>query len=368
MTDEPPIESTIPINNAMANYFVRVNGTGNAWPVPLGTAHPFYDASDPEQLANASFSILKSASGGKDPEDTEWEVLIDAGHGIVQYLIRHGNRLPEAVVLTHTHPDHTLSLDWILYSYYRHHRKEKRMPLYSSRPGWDFLGSSFPQMPALSEYRELRPGESRPLEGIPELRLTPFPVYHGEKSPGPVMLTFELRAPGRDPVRILFSGDLLCPLLRKADYRYLKDVQLAFVDANNRYPYTGTNHWSIAREDPGGDKDSKYLGNWLRQLSCTHLIATHLPVTRDPVIHAFFDEFLAYCDEGMPLSVFDFCERITPGRTMLVHYSGMEDRTYHGQEILNPVQLENWSNAEAERRSIQTEFVVPRPGDLYELA
>ena len=39
----------------MSKYFIRVNGVGNAWPVPLGTGHPFYDAGEPEQLANVSF-------------------------------------------------------------------------------------------------------------------------------------------------------------------------------------------------------------------------------------------------------------------------------------------------------------------------
>jgi hypothetical protein len=53
---------------------------------------------------------------------------------------------------------------------------------------------------------------------------------------------------------------------------------------------------------------------------------------------------------------------------MLVHYSGMEDRNHYAEDILNPVQLENWSNAEAERRGIPTEFHVPQPGDLYEIA
>ncbi|MCK4747182.1 MAG: hypothetical protein KAT15_09110, partial [Bacteroidales bacterium] len=119
----------------MSKYFVRVNGVGNAWPVPIGTEHPFYDAADPEQLANVSFSLLKSSTGTPDPENLEWEVLIDAGHGIVQYLIRHGNRLPDSVVLTHAHLDHTLSLDWIIQSYYRYHQKQKKMPLYASQPG-----------------------------------------------------------------------------------------------------------------------------------------------------------------------------------------------------------------------------------------
>ncbi|MFC2098847.1 MBL fold metallo-hydrolase [Bacteroidota bacterium] len=351
----------------MSKYFVRVNGTGNAWPVPLGTDHPFYDPADPEQLANVSFSILKTSSGKIETADIEWEVLVDAGHGIVQYLIRHGNRLPEAVVLTHSHLDHTLSLDWIIQSYFRHNQKKKKMPLYASRQGWEFVSASFPQLPPLTEHKDLQPGITVPIKGIPELYLTPLPVYHGEHSPGPNMLVFELRLPGRDPVKTIFSGDVLCPLLRKADFRYLKAASMAFLDSNNRFPYTASNHWSICSEGPDGRTESKYLKAYRQQLSCTHLISAHLPVSRDPVAHEYFDEFLAYCDENIPMSVFDFCSLSTPRKVMLVHYSGMEDRNHGAEEILNPVQLENWTNAEAERRGIKSEFLVPLPGDLYEI-
>lgn len=352
----------------MSNYFIRINGTGNAWPVPLGTKHPFYDSADPEQLANVSFSILKSAAPEPAGDDIEWEVLIDAGHGTVQYLIRHGNRLPEAVALTHGHLDHTASLDWIIQSYYRHYGKQRKMPLYASRPGWEFVSASFPQLPPLTDFHELRPGERIPIDGIPELALVPLPVYHGEKAPGPNMLVFELSPAGRDPVKLVFSGDLLCPLLRKADYRYLKDVDLAFLDSNNRFPYTSSNHWSICSEGTEGSGESKYLKAYRQKLSCTHLIAPHLPVDRDSVTHAFFDEFLAYCEAGMPMSVFEFCSRISPRKVILVHYSGMEDRNYYSEEILNPVQLENWANAGAESRGIKSEFIVPTPGDLFKLA
>jgi len=35
----------------MGNIYIRVNGTGNAWPVPLGSNHPFYNREDQEELA-----------------------------------------------------------------------------------------------------------------------------------------------------------------------------------------------------------------------------------------------------------------------------------------------------------------------------
>jgi len=353
----------------MSNYFVRVNGIGNAWPVPLGSDHPFYDPEDPEQLANVSFSFLKSSGDSISPNAIEWEILIDAGHGVVQYLIRHGNRLPEAAVLTHAHLDHTLSLDWIIQSYHRHHKKEKKFPLYSSSMGWEFLDNSFPHLTPLTRHKELKPGGLTEIEGIPEIRLRSYPVFHGEMAPGSLMLVFELKLPEKkDAVKVLFSGDLLCPLLRKADYRYIKDSSMVFLDANNRFPYTSSNHWSICSEGPDGERESKYLKSFREHLSCTHLINSHLPIGRDEIAHAYFDEFLAYCDEQIPFSVFDFCKKVTPQKTMLVHYSGMEDKNHNGEDILNPVQLENWSNAEAECREINSQFLVPQPGDHFEIS
>lgn len=92
------------------------------------------------------------------------------------------------------------------------------------------------------------------------------------------------------------------------------------------------------------------------------------PVARDPEVHAYFDEFLAYCNDRIPLSVLDFSAVIHPRKVMLVHYGGIEDKNHNGQEILNPVQLENWTNAQAEIRKLDSEFIVPLPGDLFRIA
>jgi len=76
----------------MSSIYIRVNGTGNAWPVLLGTEHPFYDQSQYRELSNASFSIIKASGLPFTKKNIEWEVLIDAGHGIVQYLLQtHGS-------------------------------------------------------------------------------------------------------------------------------------------------------------------------------------------------------------------------------------------------------------------------------------
>ncbi|KPL09193.1 MAG: hypothetical protein AMS26_23195, partial [Bacteroides sp. SM23_62] len=224
-------------------------------------------------------------------------------------------------------------------------------------------------------FTELLPGELTGFDGIPELTITALPVYHGEKATGSILLAFQIKTPGGETRKIIFTGDILCPLLRKADYRFLNNASMLFADANNRFPYPASNHWSITYESPAASADatdtpgeSKYLRSFREHISCTHLIATHLPILRHSRIHAYFDEFLAYCDERIPLSVFEFVERINPGKVCLVHYGGMEDRNHHGESLLNPVQLENWTNAKAELKGLASSFLVPRPGDIYEIA
>jgi glyoxylase-like metal-dependent hydrolase (beta-lactamase superfamily II) len=348
----------------MGNIHVRVNGTGNAWPIPLGSEHPFYDKKNPDELANASFSIIKSGSQEISRESIEWEVLIDAGHGVVQYLIRHHNRLPEAIALTHSHLDHTLSLDWILQSHYKHFNKERKMPLYAGRPAWSFVEDSFPQVPALADFMELKPGISIPVAGIPELCITFYPVYHGDRVRGPGMLVFETDEVGEKSHKIIFTGDILCPLLRETDYRNLQNADMIFVDANNRFPFPGSNHWSITGDAPESSVESEFLKTFRKQISFNHLISSHLPDSGDPGIRAYFDEFLNNRIENIPLSVIDFVRLINPGKVLLVHYGGIEDLNYNRQDILNPVQLEEWARAQATKRKMGCEFIVPRPGDI----
>ena len=352
----------------MGNIHIRVNGTGNAWPVPLGSDHPFYDSGNPEELANASFSIIKSTSPEISRNSIEWEVLVDAGHGVVQYLIRHQNRIPEAIALTHSHLDHTLSLDWILQSHYKRYNKEKRMPLYAGGPAWSFVEESFPQIPALTDYRELKPGVKIPVNGIPELSITLFPVYHGDRVRGPGMLVFETGEEREQPHKIIFTGDILCPLLRKRDYTYLKDADLVFVDANNRFPYPESNHWSISPHSPDDQGESKFLKVFREQITCNHLIATHNTGKEDKACNEYFDEFLEQCAGNIPMSVLDFTEMINPRKLMLVHYGGIEDQNHNGMDILNPAQLQNWTNSEARAGKLTSEFIAPRPGDLFNLS
>ena len=89
----------------MSQIQVRVNERGNAWPVILGQDHPFYDRTNYEDMANSSCSIVKSKSNGTNIKNIEWDLMIDAGHGAVQYLLKYCNRIPEALFITHPHID-----------------------------------------------------------------------------------------------------------------------------------------------------------------------------------------------------------------------------------------------------------------------
>ena len=102
---------------------VRVNGRGNAWPVIVGQDHPFYDTTRIEDLANTSVSLISTQIENYSSKEINWELLLDAGHGAVQYLIKYYNRIPDALFLTHPHIDHTLGIDWIVQSYYKTYKK-----------------------------------------------------------------------------------------------------------------------------------------------------------------------------------------------------------------------------------------------------
>jgi len=215
---------------------IFVHGRGNAWPIPLGEEHPFYNREDPLDLSNASYSLQLQES-----HNLLASVLIDAGHGCVQSLLSGDNRIPDCLCLTHGHLDHTLSVDWIVQSFWRRHGKERRYPVYATMPVYRFLIKSFPHLEELTEHRELEFGETlTPVEDLP-LKLTAYPAYHGQHAVGSSMLLFEYA-----DLSVLFTGDLLAPLLRKEDYGRLHGMELLVVDTNNRFPWPRTNHWSFA--------------------------------------------------------------------------------------------------------------------------
>ena len=400
----------------MKNVYIRVNGRGNAWPIPLGQEHPFYSRNNIEDYANTSFSIIntngnkinlsESASGGPDSvisykkihnHNINWENLIDAGHGIVQYLIKHNNRLPEAIILTHPHIDHTLSMDWIIQSYYRYNNK-KQYPVYASKLCWELVVQSFPHLKNMVKFNELKYGIPLKIKEAPNLKVIPFPVFHGENVPGATMLTFEYEDENLQKHKAIFSGDLLCPLLRNSDYQLLADAKVLFVDANNRFPYPGCNHWSIISEpsEKQGRERTNFLAQWKKNLNLSYLIAPHSTsrqtattmgegqasgqtVKQNKATHPYFAEFLkeqsafAYAsadknENKLCLSVLDFVKNISPQNTMLVHYSGSEDLKYYNKEQLSETELLEWTIQQAKNNNISYKFHIPQAGNLFQLA
>ena len=240
----------------MSKYKIRTNGRGNAWPIILGKTHPLYDINNVDDYANSSFSIIKY---NKQETIIEKELLVDAGHGVIQYLLKHNNRIPEAVVLTHPHIDHSLSLDWIAQSFFK--TTNKKYPLYASKMCWDLSLQFFPHLKNIVQFKELLPGKQITIEELTDLKLTFYPVFHGESALGAGMLYFEL--PENNSFRnAIFTGDLLCPLLRKKDYEVLQGCEVVYADANNRYPYPNSNHWSIINDYTDNRRNDVATQKW----------------------------------------------------------------------------------------------------------
>ena len=80
----------------MSTTAIRINGRGDAWPVLLGQSHPMYSPNIAEDYANTSYSIVGYEGSKPLTENIQWEILIDAGHGIVPFLLKNNNRIPDA--------------------------------------------------------------------------------------------------------------------------------------------------------------------------------------------------------------------------------------------------------------------------------
>ncbi len=340
----------------MSQIKVRINGRGNAWPVFLGQEHPFYNRFNYEDLANASCSIIKSSESKPKEKDIEWELMIDAGHGATQYLIKNSNRIPEALFLTHAHIDHILGLDWIVQSYYK--IKRKPYPVYMSRPCWEKVKIIFPHLIDLVNFEELVPYQKREINEMSGVELIPYPVYHGKSAEGATMFLFIIKDKN-DQKKILFTGDILCPLLRDEDYASISNIDLLVADANNRFPYPKSNHWSILMGVE--NKSSEILNKFLEKNTIGLLLYPHLNNQISNNYGRCFDYFLnkEFRLSDFSFSVSSFIEMINPKKSVLIHYSGSEDEKYYNQKILNTSELELWAKAEFNKINIKTELVVP---------
>lgn len=341
---------------------IRTNGRGNAWPVPLGREHPFYDKDKFEDLANASFSIMGFAEDNK----LQKELLIDAGHGAIQYLIKSGNRIPDAIFLTHPHIDHTLSIDWIIQSYRRQYNK--KYPVYASPLCWEQTLASFPQIQNMVEFKPLLPGKTRKIDEFMNMDVTFYPVFHGDSAAGSGMLLFEYEN-NKDRKKALFTGDILLPLLRESDFEHLQNCDVVYSDANNRFPYPNSNHWSVLRPELIGEKKSELLNDWLKSKGnkINWLIRPNVPVKYSKTIHGFFEQFLkeTYSGQQLVLSVFDLGKKISAHHIHLVHYSGAEDKKHYSKKILNTEELQTFVNKAATQLNLKSKFIVPHVGDMF---
>ena len=332
---------------------IVVHGRGNAWPVPLGESHPFYDRTGYRDLANASFSLVVSGGG-----TVSADILVDAGHGTIQSLVTGSNRIPDCICLTHGHLDHILAVDWVVQSFRMKFNGEKKYPVYATHKVNQLLVQSFPHLEELIEFREIQFGKRIKLETSGEVHLTPFPVYHGPRAHGASMLLFETCGK-----KVLFTGDLFSPLLRRKDYNQLVDVDLVVVDCNNRFPWPRTNHWSFAGDPDDPDRRSRSLKDFLQGMQYEDFISPHIQegaAAEKP----YFDELGAEWDtEIQPYTILEFLKMISARQAGLVHYSGTEDLKHYGEPQLSGEQLLNWSKVIARGSGTGSQILIPDVGD-----
>lgn len=342
----------------LSSLEIIVHGRGNAWPVPLGEEHPFYKREDPRDLSNASFSLQL-----REGESWQSSVLIDAGHGTVQSLLAGDNRIPDCICLTHGHLDHTLSVDWVVQSFWRRHRKEKRYPIYATLPVYSFLLQSYPHLEDLTEHVELEFGQTVSPGAESALKLTAYPAYHGQSAVGASMLLFEYK-----DCRILFTGDILAPMLRKEDYARLTGADLLVVDTNNRFPWPRTNHWSFAGSTEDPLRRSESLIKFAAELDWQKLSGSHFKEGISKKNLAYLSRLEQEWDPGrLHLTIVEFMKEISPKQAMLVHYSGAEDRKYNGSEILSGQGLLDWASGIAEQTGISADIIIPASGQRIQL-
>ncbi len=352
-----------------SKYYIRTNGRANAWPVFIGSEHPFYSADNPDDLSNASFSIISSGNDNDPVKDIRYEVVVDAGNNTASYIIRNENRIPEAIVLTHPHLDHTVGVDWISQSYWYKSDKKRKYPLYATGPCWNFVRQSYPHLNQIIEFKELKPGIHTKIEETDNLRVTAFPVFHGESAYGSSMLAFDILEDNTACAKALFTGDMLCPLLRNKDYEFLKDAGVIYIDCNNRYSYPKSNHGSLITTNPGDNYESRFLTEWKKEASLLNFIAPQLEKKHDPSEHPYFAEFLADNPDtaNILFSIVDLLKRINIPDVKLVHYSGYEDKKYHNQKIVNDKELEAFANDCGSKYNLVSRFSVPKVGELFHI-
>ncbi|NOZ45373.1 MAG: MBL fold metallo-hydrolase [Chlorobi bacterium] len=339
---------------------LKFNGVGNAWPVKLGQVHNFYSKNNFNDLANASYSIIShKTSEPLNKENINWEILIDAGHGTVQNLITSYNRIPEAIILTHPHFDHILGVDWIVQSYYRVYNK--KYPVYASKLCWQETLRILPHLNSIVEFIELIPGELIKIKEANNLELYSFPVFHGTSAPGAHLLAFNIFN-NNTAHKVVFTGDVLCTFLREKDIKFLQNTTHLIIDSNNRFPYPGSNHWSITSKLPEKYNGDIYFRKNKKINNIAYYSSAHISSVLSKQSYSYFNDL--FSDSIIDYCVLDFVNHINAKNVYLVHYSGAEDEKYYHQEILNKENLRNWINYESKLLNINSNFIVPKATDI----
>jgi hypothetical protein len=259
--------------------------------------------------------------------------------------------------------DHTLSVDWIVQSHWRRYDKKRSYPIYASRPVSEFFLQSYPHLTGQVEFRILEFGKQICLEEDLSVQLTAFPAYHGQGAPGASMLLFEVAER-----KVLFTGDLLTPLLRKEDNQILQDLDLLVVDTNNRFPWPRTNHWSFAGDADHPMERNEVLKVFYRALGWDQIVQPYQLSRTDSVNRDYFrqvGEEWSLADQ--PLSILEFLRFTEPRRVLPVHYSGAEDLKYHQKAILSPKELSHWIRTESGQAGLNSGFDFPAVGDILDI-
>ncbi len=334
---------------------LRFNGTAPAWPHLLGTMHPFYPVDEPAFMGSASYSVLENNNG------SGWEILIDAGHNTLPFLLQNRNRIPDVVMLTHAHPDHILGIDWVVQSN-RFKHPEKLLPLYCTRLVFDRFMQIYGHCGEYVEFRELFYGQSFSIAETPGVEITAYPVFHGAGGAGAV--GFFIRNTDPKQQSVLLTGDLLCPLFRKADYELLQHASALVVDTNNLLPCPASNHISLAATIPGDEEKEPLLQRWFQTVSWKDYLQAHNSGNEGNT--SYFDTLQHDFTEPaqLPHTIMELLKWLPIPEVHLVHYFGKYDELYYNRGLLTREELVALANETAGVEKIRTRFRVPVVGGV----
>jgi hypothetical protein len=346
------------------SVFIRVNGCGNAWPVFLGEDHPFYNRFSSDDLGSASYSMIGCSTKSFSTRSVDWEIVIDAGHNTVPFLLKNENRIPEAVLLTHGHLDHILGTDWIAQSC-NFSQRGKKLPLYATNLCWQQVLQTIPHIKPAVKFHELKPGTKIPVSEVDGLFVNAFPVYHGDGARGAVMLLLSYK---KDNIfsYALFTGDMVFPFLRNDDYAEISKAQVLYIDCSNRYCYPLSNHIGFTGKPADKNALPDYAHEWKKNNPLKQIVEKQIQHTNDPYFKDYFEDFLQQYNDykNIPFTIIDFINKSGIRQINLVHYSGYHDKKYYGENVMNSSKLKKWAkNLLPEGFAVN----VPKTGNITRL-